>query len=100
MIIICFFSILFNVLTSGYTVQYTNNKSVETATMTVTGIGNFTGSFTTTFSILQDSQKSQSITASTVYTKTYSSSEFALDASTTGNGMLREIRIAFKHMNL
>lgn len=36
-----------------YTVQYTNNTEIGTATVTVTGIGNFTGTKTLTFEITE-----------------------------------------------
>ena len=38
---------------TDYTVTYKNNKNVGTATVTIKGTGNFTGTITKTFSILQ-----------------------------------------------
>lgn len=39
---------------TDYTLSYLNNVAVGTATMTITGIGNFTGTITKTFSISND----------------------------------------------
>ena len=44
-------------LNTDYTVSYKNNKNVGTATVTVTGQGNYKGSATATFSILSSGTK-------------------------------------------
>lgn len=46
-----------------YTVKYSNNKKVGTATITVTGKGNYTGKLTKTFKINPAKQKIQKLTA-------------------------------------
>ena len=49
-----------------YVVEYTNNINAGTATVTVTGIGNYTGTFTKTFTISPKSIKSSSIELETL----------------------------------
>ena len=50
-----------------YTVSYKNNKNAGTATVTVKGKGNYTGSDTTTFEILKKDIADEDITAADVY---------------------------------
>jgi hypothetical protein len=72
------------VLTSDdYTVTYENNIKAGTATVIVTGKGNYTDSVTKTFTI----KKKQTITGNS-YNKTYSTSTFVLNAKTDGDGKL------------
>ena len=53
------------VLTAGvdYTVAYANNTTAGTATATITGIGNYTGTLTATFTILAEEEETQAPTA-------------------------------------
>ena len=46
-----------------FTVAYSNNKNVGTATVTITGTGNFTGKTTTNFEIYQGKKKNVELTA-------------------------------------
>ena len=64
-------------LTSGtdYTVSYSNNTNVGTATVTITGMGNYTGTKTASFTILLDEV---SITVNSLGKGTYCS-EYPLD---------------------
>ncbi len=61
---------------TDYSVYFTNNKNVGTATAEITGIGNYTGRKTVSFKIVKAaSQVSQKITGvSTSYRKAYKSS--------------------------
>ncbi|MCR4956652.1 MAG: leucine-rich repeat protein [Lachnospiraceae bacterium] len=70
------------VLGKDYTVTYSNNKNIGTATVTVTGMGNYTGTLTKTFQIVKES--AITITASNKY-KTYSDQDktFNLNATIT-----------------
>ncbi|MCD8021819.1 MAG: hypothetical protein LUF30_02145 [Lachnospiraceae bacterium] len=54
-------------LTEGtdYTVSYTNNVNVGTAKVTITGIGNYTGTLTATFAIKASASSSPSVSLST-----------------------------------
>lgn len=75
-------------LTSGtdYTVAYKDNKNCGTATVTITGKGNYSGTKTLTFTIVG---KDQSITTNyTYYTKYLTSSAFNLGAKTDGDGVI------------
>lgn len=45
-----------------YTVKYTNNVNIGTAKVTVTGIGNFSGTITKTFTIKENSVKVDAVT--------------------------------------
>ena len=55
---------------TDYTVTYSNNTKVGTATVTITGKGNYIGTITKTFTITAQSI-SKSATVSNVVTKTY-----------------------------
>ncbi len=59
------------VLGTEYTVEYKNNKNVGTATVKITGIGNYTGSKTLNFNIYQKSLTASNITISKLNNKTY-----------------------------
>ena len=61
---------------TDYTLSYKNNTNVGTATVTVTGKGNYKGTASTSFKIVQ---ASQTITASSV-TKTFGAKAFSLGA--------------------
>ena len=71
-------------LVSGtdYTVTYSNNVKVGTATVTVTGIGNYTGTVTKTFVIKEDKKPTQQVTVEKVkllkQKSTYSTSTITL----------------------
>lgn len=69
---------------TNYTVAYKNNINVGTATVTITGKGNYTGTVTKTFKI---TQADQVITAKS-YTKTLGDKAFSLGAKTNGGGKL------------
>lgn len=78
-------------LTAGtdYTVTYNNNTNVGTATVTITGKGNYTGSTSTYFNIL-DATTIQSIeeaTVSTIGAKTYTGSAIKPTPTITLNGV-------------
>ena len=47
--------------TSSYTIAYKNNKNIGTATVTITGKGNYTGTITKTFDILPAKQTMQKL---------------------------------------
>ncbi len=75
-------------LVSGtdYTVAYKDNKNCGTATVTITGKGNYSGTKTLTFTIVG---KDQSLTTNyTYYTKYLTSSAFNLNAQTDGDGVI------------
>ncbi len=74
-----------NTLTLGtdYTVSYINNTNPGTATVTITGIGNYTGTITKTFTI---STKSISDLTATLSTTTY-----------TYNGKAKKPSVTLKH---
>ena len=60
---------------TDYKVSYSNNKNVGQAEVTITGIGNYTGSITEYFDIVKASKASQKITGvSSSYKKAYKSS--------------------------
>ena len=64
-------------LTSGtdYTVSYSNNINVGEATATITGIGNFRGTITATFTI--NAKNASELTISSIAACTYNGSELA-----------------------
>lgn len=75
-------------LVSGtdYTVAYKDNKNCGTATVTITGKGNYSGTKTLTFTIVG---KDQTITTNYwKYTKYLTSDNFNLGADTDGDGVL------------
>lgn len=57
---------------TDYTVTYTNNTNVGTATVKITGKGSYTGTLTTTFKITQKSVSG--LTVSTIANQTYTGS--------------------------
>lgn len=75
-------------LVSGtdYTVSYSNNTSVGTATVTVNGKGNYTGKIAKSYTITKASSKINVKYSS--YTKTYGSKAFGLGASVNSDGKL------------
>ncbi len=68
-----------------YTVEYKDNIEVGTANVVLTGIGNYTGTVTKTFTIEKASQR---LTCKKTYTKTYGDRPFLLKVSGNGNGKL------------
>lgn len=68
-----------------YTLTYVNNKNPGTATITIAGEGNYSGSVKKTFMIGKAAQK---ISGATTYVKTYGTGAFALNAKSSGNGAL------------
>lgn len=68
-----------------YSVSYTDNTTVGTATVTIKGKRNFYGTMTTTFEIASV-QKTPTYTGTTTYTKNVLSDDFTLDLETTSNG--------------
>ncbi|MCD8053500.1 MAG: leucine-rich repeat protein [Lachnospiraceae bacterium] len=71
---------------NDYTVTYTDNINAGTATITVTGCGNYSGTVTQTFTI---DKASQTISGTDSYPKTYGDGAFTLDAKrTAGDGAL------------
>ncbi|MGF6375838.1 GH25 family lysozyme M1 (1,4-beta-N-acetylmuramidase) [Clostridiales Family XIII bacterium PM5-7] len=74
------------VSSSNYTLTYTNNTNAGTATVTATGVRNYTGSVSKTFTI---KKATPTITTSaSTYNKTSASADFSLGAKTTSNGKL------------
>lgn len=79
------------VLGTDYTVSYTNNKAVGTATVTITGTGGYTGIATRTFEIKnrestqeQQNKKSQNISCpKKTFNKSYSDKSFLLNVGGT-----------------
>ncbi|MCR5846590.1 MAG: S-layer homology domain-containing protein [Lachnospiraceae bacterium] len=63
-------------LTKGtdYTVAYSNNTNVGTATVTVTGKGNYTGSKSTTFKIVKTAKNVSELTVDAISNHTYTGS--------------------------
>ncbi|MCQ2528011.1 MAG: DUF4214 domain-containing protein [Saccharofermentans sp.] len=80
-------SVTFNgkTLTKGtdYTVAYTNNTNVGTATVTITGSGNFTGTKTANFKIKGNFSKA---TVDTISDQTYTGSAIEPEVKVTFNG--------------
>lgn len=71
---------------TDYTVAYKNNTNVGTASVIVTGRGNYTGTLTKTFSIYRGTQ---SITVSnSKFTKAYGDADFDLQAKSSLGGKL------------
>ena len=68
--------------TTDYTVSFTNNTNAGTASLTITGTGNFTGTKTVSFTIIK---ATPTITFSDV-TKTYGESDFNLTATSSSTG--------------
>jgi gliding motility-associated-like protein len=68
--------------TTDYTVSFTNNTNAGTASLTITGTGNFTGTKTVSFTIVK---ADPTITFSDV-TKTYGESDFDLTATSSSTG--------------
>lgn len=90
-----------------YTVQYSNNKEIGTATVLVTGIGNYTGILKKTFIISRIPQELcshsyingscrycgyernvQNLTGTLFYEKRFPDENFSLDMRTDGDGIL------------
>ncbi len=72
------------VLGTDYTVSYSNNTEAGTATITITGIGDYTGSMTSSFTIIkaEDENQLETITCEkTVYKVAYGEKSFKIDAS-------------------
>lgn len=68
-----------------YTVSYEENIFPGTASVTIKGIRNYYGSFTTTFEIFGE-QEEPEYTGTTSFTKSAGSLPFLLDLETTSNG--------------
>ena len=71
---------------TDYTVAYKNNTNVGTATVVVTGTGEYTGTLTKTFSIYRGTQNISAI--SSKFTKTYGDAAFNLQAKSSFGGKL------------
>lgn len=71
---------------TGYTVNYANNKNAGTATVTITGKGDYTGSAVKSFTINKAAKQIK--LAKKSYTKVYGNKAFALGATVTGNESL------------
>lgn len=73
-------------LNTDYTVSYSNNVSIGTATAVVVGKGNYTGSKTVNFTIIKaEEQQDMSITcAKKLYKVTYGAKPFQIRASSSG----------------
>jgi hypothetical protein len=69
-------------LGTDYTVAYKDNKNCGTATVTITGKGNYSGTKTLNFTIV--GQEQTLTTKYNIYSKTLSSKAFDLGASTDG----------------
>ena len=70
------------VLNTDYTISYSNNIKVGTATVTITGKGNYTGSKTASFTITKPQEPAASITCrKTVYEVAYGAKPFKINAS-------------------
>jgi len=70
------------VLNTDYTISYSNNIKVGTATVTITGKGNYTGSKTASFTITKPQEPAASITCrKTVYEVAYGTKPFKINAS-------------------
>lgn len=69
---------------NDYTVAYKDNRYSGTATVTITGKGNYSGTKTLTFNIVGKDQKIT--TGKTEYTKYLTSDDFNLNAKATGDG--------------
>ncbi len=81
-------TVTINGLVNGtdYTVQYKNNINAGTATVTVTGTGDYKGNLSKTYKI---NKAAQSISISkTSITKTYGDAAFSLGAKASGGGKL------------
>lgn len=68
-----------------YTAKYKDNIVVGTANVVLTGIGNYTGTVTKTFTIEKASQR---LTCKKTYIKTYGDRPFLLKVTGNGNGKL------------
>ena len=73
-------------LTTDYTVSYTANTNVGTATVTITGAGNYTGTASKTFAINAKTITEADFTTLGTATKTYTGS--ALTQTITPNGLI------------
>ncbi len=71
---------------TDYTVAYKNNINVGTATVVVTGRGEYTGKLTKTFSIYRGTQNISVLNG--IYTKTYGDAAFNLQAKSSFGGTL------------
>ena len=64
------------VLNNDYTVSYSNNKHIGVATLTITGINNFTGTESTTFTILNENYDiAKAIISQEIKTHVYNGAE-------------------------
>ncbi|MFP3152950.1 fibronectin type III domain-containing protein [Lachnospiraceae bacterium ZAX-1] len=70
---------------ADYTLAYTNNVTVGTATVAITGKGNYTGSISKPFTIVKGNA---GITYTKTYNKEYGAKPFTLDAKSTGGAKL------------
>ncbi|MDO5293418.1 MAG: glycosyl hydrolase 53 family protein [bacterium] len=70
---------------TDYKVSYKNNINAGTATMTIIGCGNYTGTITKTFTI---KKAKQTLTGSSLYKKVTGDKAFALNVKASGNGTL------------
>ena len=75
------------VVNTDYTAEYSDNLNAGTATVTIKGIGGFTGTKSAQFNILK---KAQTVTLGTTsYKKYFGNSAFTLKATTSGDGKLK-----------
>lgn len=70
----------------AFDVSYTNNIQPGTASVAVSGKGNYTGTLSAQF-IIEKEKAAQTITASDI-TKVYGNASFSISASTDGDGIL------------
>ena len=69
---------------TDYTVSYSNNTEVGTANVTITGKGNYTGSITASFTIVEVPEQNPAVSITcdkTVYKVSYGSKPFYISAS-------------------
>lgn len=71
---------------TDYTIAYTNNTNVGTATITITGKDNYTGEVTRTFKITALAMSSSNISVSGVSSMTYTGSALSPTPTITYNG--------------
>ena len=73
-------------LNTDYTVSYTNNVNAGTATVTITGKGNYTGSVSKNFTI---NKASRDVTFNPYhFTRTFGDPDFTIVPTTSGGGIL------------
>lgn len=71
---------------TDYTLQYQTNTSVGTATVTITGAGNYTGSRTTTFDIAAKAIDAADVTVSTIANQPYTGTAITPQVTVSYNG--------------